>query len=64
MRTLFKINIIKRILLRLQSQAVSLEIARIEAVHENFFFKPLKNFDTILIVLNYAISKLFFLYVL
>lgn len=64
MRTLLKINIIKRILLRLQSQAVSLEIARIEVVHENFFFKLLKNVDTILIVLNYAISKLFFLYVL
>lgn len=43
---------------------MSLEIARIEVVHENFFFKPLKNFDTILVVLNYAISKLFFLYVL
>lgn len=60
MRTLLKINIIKRILLRLQSQAVSLEIARIEAVYEYFFFKPLKNFVTVLIVLSYAIHKLGF----
>lgn len=43
MHALLKINIIKRILLRLQSQALSLELAGIEAVQEDFlFFKSLK----------------------
>lgn len=65
MSTLLKISSIKRILLRLQSQASSLEIAEIEAVQEDFlFFKSLKNFDTILIVSNDAMHKLFSIYVL
>lgn len=65
MSTLLKINSIKRILLRLQSEASSLEIAEIEAVQEDFlFFKSLKIFDTILIVSNDAMHKLFSICVL
>lgn len=62
-RTLLKINIIKITLSRLQSQAASLGIAAVEAIYQNSFFsKPLKNVDTILIVLNYSIHQLSCLY--